>query len=358
MPVMFRTRSYSFLDLWTGAAGVPADAYSVECRIYDISTPAKLLVPVQTYPAAVGTTYSAHALDLVADKLATGHYRLAWTPGATEPTGRHRIVWNSKQTVSGAVTENSEEFDVLAVGAASWGYCLPCDLRDEGLAVTDATDQRLVTVIQLATKMIEQYTGRFFEPRAQVLRVDGGGGHALQLHHPIISVSKIELMSSFDELLSEILDTDLRTYNRHLTDGLVAPDDRNNPKIEMIALTSAWPASAIQVMQDWRWPRGPQGVHVTGVFGYTDPDGSTVGTTPLLIRHACKLLVMREFPVLTQFDDREDRRDRWRLTSERTRDQARSMAPLAAGKSSGLTGDPEVDFLLDGFRRPPMFGAA
>jgi hypothetical protein len=189
-----------------------------------------------------------------------------------------------------------------------------------------------------------------------VLKVDGGGCHALQLHHPIIAASKAELLSSFDALLCEILDSDLRVYNRHLTDGLVAPDDRNNPKIEMLALTSGWPGpSAIPVMREWYWPRGPLNVVVTGVFGYTDPDGSTVGMTPLLIRHACKLLVMREFPTLTAFDDREDRRDRWRLSSERTRDQARSMAPRT-GK--GLTGDAEVDFLLDGYRMPPMFGAA
>lgn len=355
MPVLHRTRSYAFLDLWTGAAGVPADAYSIECRVYDISTPAKLLAPVQTYPAAVGSVFSAHALDLVADRLDTGHYRITWTPGATEPTGRHRVVWISKQTATGAEAETTEEFDVVAVGTASWGYCLPCDLRDEGLTTTDATDQRLVNVIALSTKMIEQYTGRFFEPRAQTLKVDGGGGHALQLHHPIISVTRVELLSCFDALLTQILDTDLRVYNRHLTHGLVAPDDRNNPKIEMVALTTMWPASATPVIRPWSWPNSPLNVNVVGVFGYTDPDGSTVGATPLLIRHACKLLVMREFPTLTAFDDREDRRDRWRLTSERTRDQARGMATR---KGNGLTGDAEVDFLLDGYRRPPMFGAA
>lgn len=101
---------------------------------------------------------------------------------------------------------------------------------------------------------------------------------------------------------------------------------------------------------------GYRNITVRGAFGYTEADGSPAGRTPELIRHVTKLLVMRELPLLTKQDRREDAQRRWRLTSERTRDQSYTLAALRL--SGEFTGDPEIDTLLAAFARPPDLGAA
>jgi len=350
MPALARTRSYQYLDCYTGTPGVPADAYSVEFTIFDISTDARKAVPEQVYPVSGARS----VLDVVADKVGAGHYRTAWAPvdaGTTLwPRGRHRITWYWKLTAGGTDYETSEEFDVVATGR-SWGYCLPSDLRDEGLTTTEAGDQRLANVIQLATQMIERYCVRWFEPRVQTFQldarqwfsprvVDGTIRRVLAMPQPIVALTSIAIADTPVAL------TDIKVYNRHL-EGLTTPDDREIPKIEW--LLSYWSYGLAWLEFSSNFSQGLRIVDVTGVFGYTDPDGSVVGVTPAMIQHACKLLVMREFPTMSgDVDTREDRQQRWRVVSDRTRDQQVGLAPRVAGS---FTGDPDVDRLLDAYRR-------
>ena len=104
------------------------------------------------------------------------------------------------------------------------------------------------------------------------------------------------------------------------------------------------------------WLRGVQNVVINGLFGYTDPDGSPTGRTPELIRHVTKLLVLREIPTMTDTSQREDRQKRWRIVSERTRDQGYNLDPLHA--HGGFTGDPAIDAILAAYERAPQLGAA
>jgi len=104
------------------------------------------------------------------------------------------------------------------------------------------------------------------------------------------------------------------------------------------------------------WLPGTQNIILEGLFGYTEPDGTLVGTTPELIRHVTKLLVLRELPVMTDLSRREERQRRWRLVSERTRDQGYSLEALQA--QGAFTGDREIDVILASFSRPPQLGAA
>jgi len=104
------------------------------------------------------------------------------------------------------------------------------------------------------------------------------------------------------------------------------------------------------------WPRGQQNVEARGVFGYTEPDGSPTGRTPELIRRVTMLLVLRELPLLGDVDAREDAQRRFRLTSERTRDQSYTLEALRL--HGAFTGDPEIDNVLVAFMRPPDLGAA
>ena len=64
-------------------------------------------------------------------------------------------------------------------------------------------------------------------------------------------------------------------------------------------------------------------------IGYTEPDGSPTGSTPLLIREACKRLVVREIPLLADTGRREDARQRYRIIQEKTREQSYTLDKLA-----------------------------
>jgi hypothetical protein len=65
---------------------------------------------------------------------------------------------------------------------------------------------------------------------------------------------------------------------------------------------------------------------------------------------------MRELPLLGSADQREDAQRRYRLTSERTRDQSYTLEALKL--HGAFTGDPEIDNILVAFVRPADVGAA
>jgi hypothetical protein len=90
-------------------------------------------------------------------------------------------------------------------------------------------------------------------------------------------------------------------------------------------------------------------------WGFTEPDGTAEGRTPLEIRRVCILLVLRGIDPLAGAAS-SDARNRWRLVEERTRDQSYRMAELRVGNP--LTGDPEIDAILARYRRPVGLGAA
>jgi hypothetical protein len=354
------------LELFTPTGGVLADAAKVAFQVFDLSDDAKRASPVQVFPETADTRATVNAAELWpdGDKLGTGHVVARWTPRAEEPLGLHELRW-FVQMASGATEQIvTVEFDVLAAGAGSHrsGYALVSDLRAEGVTEADATDVRLARLLRLASQYVDRMTGRFFEPRALTLTLDGSGGRALLLGHPIIGVRVAKQIVALAAELGELPVTPsfFRVYNRHLTQGLTDPDDRENPRLEFFHASDllgvqGTPAASLG-LGSLVWLRGTQSVVVDGLFGYTDPDGSAVGRTPELIRHVTKLLALREIPTLTDVARREDQQKRWRLVSERTRDQGYSLEPLRA--QGGFTGDPEIDAILVAYQRPPQLGAA
>jgi hypothetical protein len=346
------------IDLFTQLSGMLIDVAVLEFQIFDISDPGKQLTPLQVHPAISGTRASVNvaALCPVGDKLSTGHFVARWTPPLDEAIGTHEVRWFFRLNAGSPEQTFREEFEVLATvaGFSADGYASVSDLRAEGVAAADATDARLQQLIALASRYIERVTGRFFEPRAQTLVLDGTGGRTLPLGHPIVGVESVVIDASpFSPGDLPVDPSVYRVYNRHLTQGLVLPDDRDNPKLELLYGDGAVGALGLG---SFIWPRGQQNITVRGVFGYTEPDGSPTGKTPALIRHATKLLVMRELPLLGNTDQREDAQRRYRLTSERTRDQSYTLEALQL--HGAFTGDPEIDNILVAFVRPPDFGAA
>jgi hypothetical protein len=354
------------LDLFTVVNGLVTDVEVLEFQIWDVTG-----TPVQVFPVS-----GRQAVDLadcpVGDRLGLGHYVAEWPVPAVEPVGAHEVRWFFRLTVGGAELTSTEPFDVVeSVSAGPFlGYCTVQDLRDEGVPTTGVgakTDAELARIIERSTQLIDVFTGRFFRPVPMQIRVDGTGGRELLLGHPIVSISEVRLVSSsFIDSEAQVVELDdLEIYNRHLG-GLLNPDDRENPRLSWVEFDERLerlPFAAFDVhgvFEPSRWPRGRQNVQITGIFGYTDPDGTPTGRTPDLISRACALLAIRDAEVLTS-EDRFDARNAWRLSKLKTRDQEIQWGVPGSlgGRGAGAcTGDPEIDTILARYSRPPNFGAA
>jgi hypothetical protein len=309
--------SHPALSVFTPMDGLLDDVDVVEYAIVDRTGDA----PVQVFPES-GRAGAA--------RLGVGHYVAVYTPPASAQLGHHSVRWFVRAAESELYFETP--FEVLAAPIdTSPGYCMLQDLRDEGFTREAVSDTRLVRAIALASRTIERITGRYFEPRRQRIELDGRGSSELLLDEPIIAIEKIEIGGGGPV-------SGATAYNRHITQGLMLPDDRQNPRIHL------------------GFPCGARNVRVTGLFGYTEPDGSPTGTTPLLIREACKRLVVREIPPLADTGRREDVRQRHRILQERTREQSYTLDRLA--HPGALTGDPDIDDILVQFMRPADLGAA
>ncbi len=348
------------LDVFFKASGVPSDVALLQFIVYELVTVPG--VETQVYPPSGRAT-----ANLVTDRVETGRYAAAWTPGGAEVLGAHRIRWFFKLLSSSSEQQFAEDFTVVdAAGAAtasatsSIGYTTIAELRAEGVTASMASDDRLTRLIARASRLVEHWTGRVFAPVSKTIKVDGTGARGLLLDEAIISISEVHVLDAFGfedtESFTDVELSELRIYNRHLSQGLLDPDDRDSPKIEFV-----WPSR-------WTfhgmWPRGRQNIEVTGIFGYTDPDGSATGKTPDLIVHATNLMVIRELPPLADTAERDDVRFRFAITNQKTRDQSISYSPNAGGAtfsgsgSGRLTGDAEIDTILERYTRPTKLGSA
>lgn len=262
---------------------------------------------------------------------------------------------------STATTNESELSEPTRVD--SNGYLTVDDVRQEGFTAAMVSDEQAARGIKLATAYIDRVTRRWFEPRTRTFRLDGNRGQDLLFDIPLISVTSLAMWDEAVEL------GDVWIYNRHLTQGLLSPDDRDNPRI-------AWRDEVLteRLRRDYqgiaRWDRGRGNIVISGVFGYTELDpldvpgetsaGSQVpisfGETPPLIKRACMLLAIR-FMYPYASGSGEEFRVRARIVSESTADQSYSLAGPTSGDSAyGITGDLEVDNILMAYMAPAAVG--
>jgi hypothetical protein len=116
--------------------------------------------------------------------------------------------------------------------------------------------------------------------------VDGVEDNTLWLDEAICAIERVEIATAWSDGYT-IEPAEYRVYNRHLTQRLTAPDDRDFPQIGYRARSNqywsiATAATPWIVSSRMSWGGiGRQVVRVKGVFGYTDWDGSPVGRTPL-----------------------------------------------------------------------------
>lgn len=255
-------------------------------------------------------------------------------------------------------------------------YATVQQLRDEGVSISTTTDAQLLRVIRRASALIDNWTKRWFYPRASVILLDGQNSDVLLIGPPIIAVSQVRVLTNDTTVISttnEVVDLNsIRIYNRHLTQGLVDPDDRCNPKIQYVSSFYGDRRSPVLYPLSW-FPRGTQNIEITGIFGYTDfDDGATlwtdgvtpVGKTPDVINAVCIMLVARDLLPLTDLQNRNAQALAARITQERTRDQSVSYSANVAGSLStssfgpGIAGNTEIKAMLAPYRRQLQLGSA
>lgn len=339
------------------------DVYSLSFQIFDVSSPQKFMSPEQVYPATPGDKSD---VDVDNDcptggKLGTGRYAATWAVDADLDPGSYEIRWFWKTESTSDEETTLFKVDVMArAGVIPAGlYCSIGDMRDELVTTAQYSDVQVLNAIHRASRMIERYTGRRFYPQYKEMVVDGPGGRVLPLLEPIIAILQMEItLTDWTTPTSTILSSSAsayRVYNRHMQ-GTVSPDDRESPAVALMYATDAFGA--------YEFPKGHQNIKVTGIFGYTDPDGSPFGRTPELIRRATQLMIMKDLVPIGDTDERENIKNRHRIQSERTRDQQYVLSDAfgshimpgsgGGGRFAGqFTGDPEIDGILAMFVRPP-----
>jgi len=210
-------------------------------------------------------------------------------------------------------------------------YASVADLRNEGVSVAQASDARLVALIDEAGRAIDSFTGWFFEPRTLTLRLDGRGTPSIEPPVPPIELTQLLVGGSVLSLSPD----DLVVVGAPVQPGFDAPRiTRTRRRV---------------------FPKGTGNVEAAGVWGYTEDDGTAQGRTPIEIRRACMLLVLRWLSPLGMDDS--EARNRWRIIEERTRDQSYKLDRVS-GAGSTFTGDPDIDSIVARYRRPPGLGAA
>lgn len=152
------------------------------------------------------------------------------------------------------------------------------DIRDEGIDSTALSDTRAVKLIRQAQSLIDDATGRHFLPEEKTLKIDSEDMSMLVLPEPIIRVDSLaleELVPGGDPVETPYDIRALRIYNRHLTQRLLRPDDREFPKIMITP----------EFIPSYRWtgyfPKVRQQFKIDGMFGYTElrPEDATGETT-------------------------------------------------------------------------------
>jgi hypothetical protein len=352
------------LDSTGPQAGLLVDPYELSFQIWDLTTDAKRLKPVQLFPSIAGLRSVLDTSDASSARVGPGRFVPLWTVPGNATVGRYEVRWFWKQSEGDTEKKTKKVFEVVAgagIISQGRGYLMMCELRDEGIDTTTVSDVRLQETIVLAEQLIEQFTGRVFVPVYGVHPIRGTGSRAIILGDPIVGIESVAITSTAYENADLTIDADLfRVQNRHLR-GVRQPDDRESPRIEfvhgedLIGIGGFRPS--VGFLRSLQFPGGTQNITVTGLFGYTDADGSPWGCTPRQIVHLAKLFVFREMG--TVFDDLgTEMKNKWRITQERTRDQTVIVAaPPVWTMRGSITGDPEIDRLLVEFGRPPAFGA-
>ncbi len=336
---------------YTRTNAVPGQSITLQTKFYRFGNP---IDPFSVGPVRIAKkdprdpTYNA-STDLLEtipaeaiSKIGIGTYQYSTAAETIDSVGLFYDAFTFKFEEGGDDFVVVNTFSVTADGLPKLGYISVQDLRDEGLtSTTKYPDARLNERIDYWSRQVEQWTGLVFEARKMVIEVDGQGTFEQSFDMPIVSIESINIIEGeFPRASLRMFDlSDVVIYNRHLSQGLTSPDDREDPRIG-----NAY------------FPRGRMNVRISGTFGYTDVRGQT----PVQIKRVLKLLVMRDKELLNSPYRKNSLLSglAGTLISETTDGHSyRLAAPTRAAAATGYyTGDPEIDMILSEFSRPMRIG--
>jgi hypothetical protein len=334
---------------WLDGAGVRLD-----WRVDNLAVVMETWESVQVYSRAAAPdpwTPLGSPVSLVADT-----HEYAATDGAGVETTLYTVAFYE----SVGPTEGDKVAQVYGSGGGR--YITVQDLRDAGWSnLTDPTNDALRQAITFAESDIERVTGNVFYPHQREFRFDAVESQELLLNVPIVQIDDITLLGDVGASYTELIEFSVenaRVYNRHITQGLTNPDDRDSPKITLI-------------YGGWRWGTEPLSVQLNGWWGYTDPEpgetpaetapGSQIpvsrGVTPPLIKRALILLMPKYLASVADGDFAEEQHAT-HVKRYKARHQEIEYHPSIANAGTGgdLTGDREVDRFLQHFIEPPVDG--
>jgi hypothetical protein len=299
-------------------------------------------------------------------KVDTGVFAAGFDATGLTP-GTHEIEWTFKRFSLADPEEKAfTRFEVLdankfASGQQYVGYADSAFYRAKPEFASCPVGDMQVAIDQ-ASREIVSLTGRRFGPHYATFKLDTKKTRNIFLQEPIIGVNRVEIESGVNGVTatkSEISLDGLRMYARHLNGGPIDPDDRDDPRIEI----ERFEGIIFQSLDFF--PKGPQVTIVTGVFGYTEADGSPFGRIPLPLTRAIGILALRQNTDF--FASNPTVTEPGSITMMKTRDQAirfDSAGGSAGGGGrsgraayGGLTGDDVLDRILIPYVRPPHMRA-
>ncbi len=344
--------SNPILDVFIRELGILVDVVQVEWLIEDVTTG----TPVQIEPASGRNTANVAACP-AGDRVSTGRYVATFTIPPSFNLGVHRLTWFFRKTLAGQEFRSQEEFEVLSVSVpgANEIYCTVQDIRDEGITVAQASDGFILKRLVDASRFIDKITGRFFLPHTEEYFLDGRGHSQMLLEEPIIAIAEVEVTVEGINFTDAPLDlNDVAVYNRHLSQNLTRPDDRDNPRIAFKRSDKEF-ARLHALLGQRVFYKGRQNIRVSGVFGYTDPDGTSTGKTPDLIGKACKLITIQSIAPFGDLEASQEAASAGNIRRLKTRDQeieyqnVKGVGELSVGP---FTGDFRIDNILLMYMRP------
>lgn len=187
------------------------------------------------------------------------------------------------------------------------------DIRDEGVAVAEASDARVNAAIAEVSRRAETICGTWFEARTKTLTLDGNGRNRIMLPQPCIT------------LTSATLDEGALTLT---TDVYLRGDDNIYGIFEDLARKLGV------------FSKGEANLVVVGSFGTVDNSSGTPAT-PADIKRALRRWTIL---LLALQSDEDAHLERRQLTASSVSVQGRSLGLAPAG--APWSGDPEVDAIL------------
>jgi len=330
------------LPFFYQANGFLADIYALTYEVFALHKPAD-------YGTAVASGTGT--------KVSTGYYIAPLDPDASSlKAGPHEIVWTYTVADGDVAKKVSYYFEVLNPLYFRRGndYVAYASSSAKYMSKKEVQDRQ--SALLYAGREIDRVTQRFFFPKYMTMRVQmRPKATNMLLDLPVIALSAIEVIST--EVLGATsseyeMDNDyLRVFNRHLA-GLLSPDDRTNPKI-----TFANTGNPSQGFGPPEFPRGNLNLNVTGVFGYTDPDGGPFGRVPAVLEEVTEALAKRRLGIGAGAMADPFAGQPGRIKSARTRSQAVSF-DTSQSKDAIITGHPRLDEALYAMARPPHVGVA